>query len=530
MRSQRSTSLLAALLALACLASPSSAQLGGTATFSLLGDWATTLRVGDGSDQTFVYTFGSPDTLRQSVRDAAGRSLGTQDAKYRRDATRLTVTWADGAIEKADLRFVDAATFTYRIESHTGDPGQVGLVATFRRAGRPTPAGPAARSAGGCCLSVPGGPGGPPPGLSRTCGNPTFDSIVGDFLQSIVNAFGVAPELYFCDDGASPNAFATPSTGPLGPHPGRDGAVVLGRRLMAEELMHQPGIGGGQFRKFNPSFNSVLAHEVAHTLQFRNQEPTVGRDRELHADYLAGWYLGKIVRADQGQIFDTVQPLLSFWRKGDYLFNDPSHHGTPEQRLAAFKAGMDDQTTQAERAYADASSYIREMSPAGTARPWPFAPAGPSAAPALPAPPINNPAPPAGPFGNSARQAVRLPNGKEIVVDFGLLADYFDISGLAFEERTERLANTRMERVRRLAFDVTAKNAIDAVIGTQWCKFYDEGGYMLNVPLAHVADMRRNVVGSVRVSAGTKVRYQIDLRQTTPATIRVVKDVLEPSP
>jgi len=62
---------------------------------------------------------------------------------------------------------------------------------------------------------------------------------------------------------------------------------------------------------------------------------------ELQADYIAGWYIGrrrKWVPLTSSQ--RSIQTIMrSFYAKGDYELNEPSHHGTPEERVAAISAG-----------------------------------------------------------------------------------------------------------------------------------------------------------------------------------------------
>ena len=61
-----------------------------------------------------------------------------------------------------------------------------------------------------------------------------------------------------------------------------------------------------------------------------------GPQMEIVADFLAGWYMARRASAYPT---DAIQGMRSLYRKGDYLFNNPQHHGTPSQRAAAFVAG-----------------------------------------------------------------------------------------------------------------------------------------------------------------------------------------------
>lgn len=60
---------------------------------------------------------------------------------------------------------------------------------------------------------------------------------------------------------------------------------------------------------------------------------------ELHADFLSGWYLG--IRSHQlpGKV-NANEAATFMYQIGDTNFNSPSHHGTADERLAAFGGGF----------------------------------------------------------------------------------------------------------------------------------------------------------------------------------------------
>ena len=60
---------------------------------------------------------------------------------------------------------------------------------------------------------------------------------------------------------------------------------------------------------------------------------------ELHADFLLGYYLGVRKRQEPSvRLWASGQSLFEI---GDYKFNDPRHHGTPRERIAAAETGFD---------------------------------------------------------------------------------------------------------------------------------------------------------------------------------------------
>ena len=145
--------------------------------------------------------------------------------------------------------------------------------------------------------------------------------------------FGQRPGFGFVDDRGAPNAYATSDT----LVPGTWGTVLYGATLFRQTLAAYDD--GGM------AVMAVMAHEFGHVAQFAygldrrllQGQATVKRV-ELHADYLAGWYLGRR---------KAEQPELSVWAAGDmlagigdYAFFDWNHHGTPEERVAAAEAGF----------------------------------------------------------------------------------------------------------------------------------------------------------------------------------------------
>ena len=158
-------------------------------------------------------------------------------------------------------------------------------------------------------------------------GNPRMDMGFQQEGMALVQLFGIAPRFFYLDDRGSPNAYATPEVvNPMGP----DGTILIGINLIQSEALRDNGIGF--------SLAAILAHEFTHLVQFKYgigvNLPT--KYRELHADFMAGWYMGLRER----YLFTDVRPALqSFFEHGDYGFNRRDHHGTPEQRLLAVQSG-----------------------------------------------------------------------------------------------------------------------------------------------------------------------------------------------
>ncbi len=106
---------------------------------------------------------------------------------------------------------------------------------------------------------------------------------------------------------------------------------------------------------------AVLAHEFAHILQFQainNADPAdyfeieklrkaLTPNKELMADMVAGWAMYKYGRKysyntpSTDMRNDLIRVLNRMYSLGDFEFNSSTHHGTPSQRLEAFKKGYD---------------------------------------------------------------------------------------------------------------------------------------------------------------------------------------------
>ena len=162
----------------------------------------------------------------------------------------------------------------------------------------------------------------------------------------LVQIFQVQPAGGFLDDSGAPNAFATPQVlFANGPH----GTVIFGLELTAMELRRDGGVG--------MALPAIMAHEFAHIRQFRDgrldaYDTSV---RELHADFLAGWYM-KLRRYLMPT--DMSPALRAFFERGDYEFNSEQHHGTPDQRLEAVAAGVQSTATTVPEAFEEGLTHV----------------------------------------------------------------------------------------------------------------------------------------------------------------------------
>ncbi len=173
--------------------------------------------------------------------------------------------------------------------------------------------------------------------MFRTSGNSDLDRSINLELTHIAESFNVLPGFGFYDDSDGQNAFALDED--LIPH--TKGTVIFGKQLLSDELASNEW--GGL------AVAGIMAHEFGHIFQYQSkfyelltQSQTTDRLLELHADYLAGYYLG-LKRLRSGEI-DIKAFVDSLYLLGDTDFNSPDHHGTPIEReqvmLAGYKIGL----------------------------------------------------------------------------------------------------------------------------------------------------------------------------------------------
>ena len=198
---------------------------------------------------------------------------------------------------------------------------------------------------GGCGISSLGRLGGRER-LQMWTGNRLIDAAYQREGLFLVQLFQVTAAGSFMDDSDAPNAYATPEQiFPNGP----DGTVVFGMSLLGHELERDGGIG--------LAVPAIMAHEFSHLRQFKDRRIMHNSIpwRELHADFLAGWYLS---RRKLAAPTDVRPAMSSFFEMGDYEFNDPNHHGTPDQRLDCLIAGMQSRARDVRRAFYEGESFV----------------------------------------------------------------------------------------------------------------------------------------------------------------------------
>lgn len=192
--------------------------------------------------------------------------------------------------------------------------------------------------------------------MARSSGNTDIDRSFDRALQRLAETFDVWPKVGFYDDDDAPNAmamrYAIGST--------YEFAVVFGRNYFKKLMEYDPsGI----------TLLQTAAHEFAHVWVYkdglfetiRSGQSTVKRV-ELHADFLAGYYLGVRKRDNPQASFWSAG--MRRWQSGDTEYRNIHHHGTPDERLAAAEAGFRlgfIEAKSAKEAFAAASAHVARL-------------------------------------------------------------------------------------------------------------------------------------------------------------------------
>ncbi|MNU22764.1 hypothetical protein D3C71_110640 [compost metagenome] len=164
--------------------------------------------------------------------------------------------------------------------------------------------------------------------LYKSSGNTQLDQWHYGEYNNLVQKFGVMPDIYFYTDNNGANAYFTTQVS-NNQYP--DGTVAIGFNLINKEFTNSPTNSG-------VSIAIIMAHEFGHCVDAKyNVYSSPSFRSELFADYLAGCYLHLKSMAVGEQYVGEV--ASSFYAIGDYSFNDPGHHGTPEQRRSCLMAG-----------------------------------------------------------------------------------------------------------------------------------------------------------------------------------------------
>lgn len=161
--------------------------------------------------------------------------------------------------------------------------------------------------------------------ITNTTNNANLDSHIFKEVSKLERFFSQNIDFFFgLEENQSGNAFFTPRCSSIS----CNGSIVLGQHLILQAFNQGKGLN---------SVTAVLAHEFAHSVQlffgWYGNSPL----KELHADYLAGFYMAYQSNLTTTDLDNAVD---DFYSRGDFNFHSPQHHGTPEERGCAFIMGF----------------------------------------------------------------------------------------------------------------------------------------------------------------------------------------------
>ena len=157
--------------------------------------------------------------------------------------------------------------------------------------------------------------------IGVTLNNPVLDQKMNEEVAIQRNFFGGVPASVYILNESSPeqkNAYAT-----------NDGRILFGYHMAYYTIQTYGEL----------PIAGILAHEWGHRAQF-----TIGwneyykpQHKELEADAFSGFYMALAKQYAWNQIQSYFQNVYA---TGDYNFNSPLHHGTPDQRLQSAYLGV----------------------------------------------------------------------------------------------------------------------------------------------------------------------------------------------
>lgn len=178
-------------------------------------------------------------------------------------------------------------------------------------------------------------------------GDRDYDRALAESLFYMSELFGVLPTFGFIQNARLPNAYATTAIyraeGNEDKLPSRlDGTVLVADTLLG--WLANKGIDDPVAASL-----AICAHEFAHIAQYRyshqgqsivnwltDGQPGI-KKMELHADYLAGYYVGMARLRNPETPAATV--AYATYVIGDFNVDSEQHHGTPDERGQAVANG-----------------------------------------------------------------------------------------------------------------------------------------------------------------------------------------------
>jgi hypothetical protein len=159
--------------------------------------------------------------------------------------------------------------------------------------------------------------------------------------QTILNVDGLVAVFEGPD---SYNALASPEPLILQSRRTDEGSVFIGLELIRTEKSRRRS-------NWRSSLTMIIAHEASHLLQDESRLELTVTQMELHADYLAGWVMGRLQREGRDKLSRMQAAEDALRDMATSNFGDANYHGSADQRIAALRAGF------GQRSYPDAPIF-----------------------------------------------------------------------------------------------------------------------------------------------------------------------------
>ncbi len=169
----------------------------------------------------------------------------------------------------------------------------------------------------------------------RTTGNNDIDDFIIYELENLVKITNLSPSFRLYNDQYAPNAIAIPRKIYKNPY-----TVLLGIYLVNKSIYFDDYKIDGEVVEqaaHGTHISVIMMHEFAHIGQFTMGVKGPIKKMELQADMMAGWYISQ--RIDHSVDDPINHGANQLYQLGDFNFNDPNHHGTPQERIDAFWYG-----------------------------------------------------------------------------------------------------------------------------------------------------------------------------------------------
>lgn len=178
---------------------------------------------------------------------------------------------------------------------------------------------------------------------NHSTNDPAIDEILYETREELHSTFGVRADFYFHEDIEKLEVVTLCSAANSEFY---DGTIRFGKNLLNNELWT---------RDFGEhSAIALLAHAYAHIYQCKINTSLKTWKRELQADFLAGYFIG---RNSYKQKYDiAIIPFATNLYKGDWY--NPFYYGMPVERSKAMIDGYHNAQLSMEKAYKKSLHYF----------------------------------------------------------------------------------------------------------------------------------------------------------------------------